>query len=86
MCTANCAGGDPEAAIGWDEAGQRLLQKNHPLGGAEILFTKVEDTAIEEQIAKLKASEAADDGAERKNGDDDGEEISANSSKNFTWQ
>ncbi len=61
---ASTPGGDPEAAIGWDEAGQQLLQKNHPLGGAEILFNKVEDTAIEEQIAKLKASEAAGDGTE----------------------
>ena len=61
---ASTPGGDPEAAIGWDEAGQPLLQEKNPLGGAEILFNKVEDTAIEEQIAKLKASEAASDGAE----------------------
>ena len=28
----------------------------------------------------------ADDGAERKDGTDDGQDISASSSKNFTWQ
>lgn len=56
---ASAPGGDPEAAIGWDEAGGPLLQENHPLNEPEILFTKVEDAAIETQIDKLKATEAA---------------------------
>ena len=60
---ASTPGGASDAAIGWDEAGQPLLQKDHPLGGAEILFRKVEDDAIDAQIAKLAAA-GTDDEAE----------------------
>ena len=53
---ASVPGGAPDAAIGWDEAGQSLLQEGHALGTPEILFRKVEDDAIDAQIAKLAAA------------------------------
>lgn len=37
----------------WDNAGKMNLSVGHKLGKAEILFTKIEDTVIEEQINKL---------------------------------
>lgn len=46
-------GSNPEAGIGWDEAGHPLLEPGHRLGEAEILFTKVEDAVIDAQIEKL---------------------------------
>ncbi len=58
---ASAPGGDPGATTGWDEAGQPLLQENHALGNPEILFRKVEDDAIDAQIAKLSAADAAEE-------------------------
>lgn len=50
--------GNPGGARrGWDEAGGSLLEPGHALGKAQILFEKIEDAAIEAQIAKLKATE-----------------------------
>lgn len=37
----------------WDNAGKMNLSVGHKLGKAEILFTKIEDAVIEEQINKL---------------------------------
>jgi methionyl-tRNA synthetase len=37
----------------WDNAGKMNLIVGHKLGKAEILFTKIEDAVIEEQINKL---------------------------------
>ena len=59
---ASTPGGDPDAPIGWDEAGQPLLQENHALGEAEILFNKIEDAVIDAQIARLGTAGADADG------------------------
>ncbi|MFQ5570403.1 MAG: methionine--tRNA ligase subunit beta, partial [Rhodothermales bacterium] len=53
---ASTPGGDPNAVVGWDEAGRPLLQENHQLDEPEILFSKIEDPAIDAQIAKLEAA------------------------------
>ncbi len=39
---------------GWDSAYQLLLKPGHQLGEPEILFRKIEDSEIEEEIKKLK--------------------------------
>ena len=39
--------------VGWDEAGHPLLEPGHALGESEILFTKIEDAVIDEQVEKL---------------------------------
>jgi len=39
--------------VEWENAGKMNLQIGHKLGKAEILFTKIEDKVIEEQINKL---------------------------------
>ena len=41
--------------LGWDAAARPLLVGGHALGEAEILFTKVEDDAIQAEIARLAA-------------------------------
>jgi methionyl-tRNA synthetase len=41
------------AANGWSGIAGFRLSDNHPLGKREILFSKIEDAIIEEQIAKL---------------------------------
>jgi methionyl-tRNA synthetase len=38
----------------WQEIGNSRLPDGHPLGSREILFHKIEDEAIEKQIAKLR--------------------------------
>ena len=53
------ASADP-GTIGWDEAGSALLEPGHVLGARSILFTKIADTAIDAQIAKLQMT--SDDG------------------------
>lgn len=41
----------------WNEAGsENILQDNHQLGTASLLFDKIEDDVIEKQLAKLVAS------------------------------
>jgi methionyl-tRNA synthetase len=37
----------------WSGMAEFRLADNHPLGKREILFSKIEDAVIEEQIAKL---------------------------------
>jgi methionyl-tRNA synthetase len=37
----------------WQDVSALRLSDNHPLGKREILFSKIEDAIIEEQIAKL---------------------------------
>lgn len=37
----------------WKKAGEPQLTEDHNLGQAEILFTKIEDTTIEQELAKL---------------------------------
>ncbi len=40
----------------WDGAGSQLLEAGHVLGQPEILFDRIEDAIIDQQIAKLKAA------------------------------
>ncbi len=58
-------GGDSTQGRGWDEAGQPLLEAGHRLGTPDILFTKIEDEAIEAQFNKLQ--QGADAPAESQN-------------------
>ncbi|NNF35542.1 MAG: methionine--tRNA ligase subunit beta, partial [Saprospiraceae bacterium] len=46
-------------------ANRELLPAGHHLGKAELLFTKIEDDAIEEQLNKLKATKEANEGQEK---------------------
>lgn len=39
--------------VGWNQCGKINLPDNHKLGKAEILFTKIDDEVIEQQINKL---------------------------------
>ena len=50
-------GGD---GFGWDDAAKPLLEVGHPLGEAAILFSKIEDEAIEAQVTKLHKADAAE--------------------------
>ena len=47
------AGGEGE--LGWEDAARPLLEAGHKLGTPEILFTKILDKQVEEQILKLNA-------------------------------
>jgi methionyl-tRNA synthetase len=43
--------------LNWDRAGDaNILIKGHQINKAEILFTKIEDSFVEEQVSKLTAS------------------------------
>jgi methionyl-tRNA synthetase len=42
-----------EGTLGWQDAGVSLLEEGHAVNPPEILFTKLEDTAIEAQVQKL---------------------------------
>lgn len=54
-------------AFGWETLGSiDLLPSGHQLGKAELLFEKIEDAAVEAQIAKLQATKEANEAAERK--------------------
>lgn len=45
---------------GWERFGSaHILEENHPLNPAQLLFSKVEDAAVEAQIAKLNATKKA---------------------------
>ena len=44
----------------WDQAGKKELKPGHKLGNPKILFTKIEDDVIENEIAKLKSTTNAD--------------------------
>jgi methionyl-tRNA synthetase len=51
--------GGTHRGLGWNDAGQPLLEVGHVLGAPVILFTKIEDSAIEAQLAKLHAGDPA---------------------------
>lgn len=40
----------------WETAGGMFLKEGHPLGTPEILFTKLEDSVIEQELAKLDSA------------------------------
>jgi methionyl-tRNA synthetase len=44
--------------LGWNDAANPLLAAGHALGAVEILVRKVEDDAIDRQVAKLREAEA----------------------------
>ena len=44
----------------WDQAGKKERKPGHKLGNPKILFTKIEDDVIENEIAKLKSTTNAD--------------------------
>ncbi len=44
-----------EGPLGWDDAARPLLPEGHEIGRPEILFTKIEDAVIAQQIARLEA-------------------------------
>lgn len=50
-------GSNPQEGIGWAECVPTLLPGGHELGDREILFQKVTDEVIEEQIQKLESVE-----------------------------
>jgi methionyl-tRNA synthetase len=43
-------------SVSWDNAINVVIQDNQPLGEVEVLFNKIEDSLIEEEIAKLKGA------------------------------
>ncbi|MEZ4698771.1 MAG: methionine--tRNA ligase [Rhodothermales bacterium] len=49
--------GFAKGGLGWNEAGQPLLEPGHALGAPIILFNKIEDSVIEAQLQKLHAGE-----------------------------
>ncbi len=54
-------------SLGWERASEiGLIAEGHNLGKAELLFDKVEDATIEEQLAKLKATKEANESKQRK--------------------
>ena len=52
--------------LGWDVLGQEeLLPVGHEIGAAELLFAKIEDEAIDAQLARLEAIRAEREAAEK---------------------
>ncbi len=50
--------------LGWDSLGKAdILPVGHELGQATLLFSKVEDSVVEAQVAKLQATKAANEAA-----------------------
>ncbi len=48
----------------WDDLGSgTLLPAGHELGEAELLFSKIEDSVVDAQVAKLQATKAANEAA-----------------------
>ena len=47
--------------VEWSESGKSFLKEGHQINAAEILFPKIEDVVIEEQISKLGKPEAANE-------------------------
>jgi len=43
--------------VAWKESGKPFLKEGHQINSAEILFPKIEDEMIEEQISKLGNTE-----------------------------
>lgn len=53
-------------AVGWKMTGNDLLSPGHQLNKPELLFGKIEDEAIEAQIARLQSPEDMEQGSEVK--------------------
>ncbi len=46
--------------VQWKESGKSFLKEGHQINSAEILFPKIEDEVIEEQVSKLGSAEMPD--------------------------
>ena len=50
--------------LDWEKLGDKvILPAGHQLGEAELLFAKIEDSVVDDQIAKLKATKSANEAA-----------------------
>ena len=50
----------------WEDLGsENLLPAGHELGEPELLFSKIEDSVVDAQVAKLNATKAANEAAEK---------------------
>jgi methionyl-tRNA synthetase len=58
------AASEYSVTLGWDSLGKAdILPVGHELGQATLLFSKVEDSVVEAQVAKLQATKAANEAA-----------------------
>ncbi|MCQ2166318.1 MAG: methionine--tRNA ligase [Bacteroidales bacterium] len=63
---ATCPGAGKCVCLSWDKLGQRdIIPAGHQLNKAELLFSKIEDSVIEAQIARLEAIKAEREAAEK---------------------
>ena len=52
--------------LDWERLGEpQVIEAGHVIGKAELLFEKIEDSVVEAQIAKLQATKAANEAAEK---------------------
>ena len=52
--------------LDWERLGDaEVIEAGHVIGKAELLFEKIEDSVVEAQIAKLQATKAANEAAEK---------------------
>ncbi|MBQ1989914.1 MAG: methionine--tRNA ligase [Rikenellaceae bacterium] len=52
--------------LDWERLGEpEVLPAGHVIGKAELLFEKIEDSVVEAQVAKLQATKAANEAAEK---------------------
>ncbi|MCD8404401.1 methionine--tRNA ligase [Tenacibaculum dicentrarchi] len=54
-------------ALTWNDVSEKdiLIQENHQINEAELLFSKIEDAEIEKQLAKLEATKKANEAENR---------------------
>lgn len=65
-CGGECHGKGSNICLGWDSLGEKdLIPAGHQLEKAELLFAKIEDAAIEAQMARLEAIKAEREAAEK---------------------
>ena len=59
-----CPAGEGIPVLSWDDLGsEAILAEGHQLGEAVLLFSKIEDSVVEAQVAKLEAAKAANEAA-----------------------
>ncbi|MCG8894021.1 methionine--tRNA ligase [Tenacibaculum finnmarkense] len=56
-----------DATLTWNDVSEKdiLIQENHQINEAELLFSKIEDVEIEKQLAKLEATKKANEAENR---------------------
>ncbi|WP_233899894.1 methionine--tRNA ligase [Tenacibaculum piscium] len=56
-----------DANLTWNDVSEKevLIQENHQINEAELLFSKIEDVEIEKQLAKLEATKKANEAENR---------------------